>query len=60
MKHAFEFSGFGVFASIDFSSGDFLLEYVGEKITPHEAEQRQKSFHGNKIFYYKFQEKTWW
>ena len=32
MKHAFEFSGFGVFASIDLSSGDFLLEYVGEKI----------------------------
>jgi len=31
------FSGFGVFATRHFESGDFLLDYVGERIEPKEA-----------------------
>ena len=31
------FSGFGVFATRHFESGDFLLDYVGEHIEPKEA-----------------------
>jgi hypothetical protein len=35
------FLGYGVFTGKPFFKGDFLLEYVGERIHPHEAVTRQ-------------------
>lgn len=32
-------SGYGIFATTDFSPGDFLLEYVGDLIDPSAADE---------------------
>jgi hypothetical protein len=37
-------TGHGVFTTIAFSKGDFLLEYAGDKIYDDEAEQREKVY----------------
>lgn len=36
------FEGFGVFTTQQFTKGSFPLEYVGERITPKEADEREK------------------
>lgn len=54
----FVFIGYGLFAQKDFSQGDFLLEYVGDRITPEEAKKRDKTYARNKVnkcFIYNFQ-----
>lgn len=42
--------GFGVVATKHHEKGDFLLEYVGERIDKEEAEKRERRFPENKIF----------
>ena len=37
-------SGFGVFANTHFSKGEFLLEYIGEKISQAEAARRENKY----------------
>ncbi|KAL3870153.1 hypothetical protein ACJMK2_038236, partial [Sinanodonta woodiana] len=34
----------GVFTTKQFSRGDFLLEYAGERINSEEAEKREQSY----------------
>lgn len=34
------FEGFGVFTTQQFTKGSFPLEYVGERITPKEADEK--------------------
>ena len=49
------FSGCGVFTTKDFSKGDFLLEYVGERITRKEALKREtnyKASQGSFLFFF--------
>lgn len=36
------FEGFGVITTQQFTKGSFLLEYVGERKTPEEADEREK------------------
>lgn len=36
----FHFLGHGVFTTRNYDKGEFLLEYVGENISPHEAAKR--------------------
>ncbi len=33
-------SGLGLFATKEFKRGDFIIEYLGEKISPEEADRR--------------------
>ncbi|XP_056014856.1 N-lysine methyltransferase KMT5A-A-like [Ostrea edulis] len=48
--------GYGVFASENFSKGSFLTEYVGERIAPKEAEERdrKRKIKHCYLFYYKW------
>jgi len=53
------FIGFGVVATRKFQKGEFLLEYVGERINGNEAKIREQK--GNcYIFGYKFNERFQW
>ena len=56
----FHISGYGVFSIQQFEAGDFLLQYVGEKISVEEAERRQKRGAENKMFFYKYNGKEHW
>ncbi|VDH99294.1 Hypothetical predicted protein [Mytilus galloprovincialis] len=54
-----EFWWFGVIANSDFKKGDFLLEYVGERINGDEAKIREEE--GDcYIFGYKYNDKFQW
>lgn len=44
--------GLGVFATQSFMKGEFLLEYVGDRLTPQEAEQRREKGRHNYMFYF--------
>ncbi|XP_065927228.1 N-lysine methyltransferase KMT5A-like isoform X1 [Magallana gigas] len=49
--------GYGVFATQNFPKGSFLVEYVGERIVPKEAEEREKKRkikHTSYMFYFKW------
>ncbi|XP_052674790.1 N-lysine methyltransferase KMT5A-like isoform X3 [Crassostrea angulata] len=49
--------GYGVFATQNFPKGSFLVEYVGERIVPKEAEEREKKRkikHTSYMFYSKW------
>jgi SET domain-containing protein len=39
--------GLGLFATRDFKKGEFIIEYIGEKLTTAEADRR-----GGKVFIY--------
>ncbi|KAL7823087.1 hypothetical protein AOLI_G00330740 [Acnodon oligacanthus] len=48
-------TGRGIFSSVHFDKGDFLLEYRGELISKHECERRQNIHHGAlKVFMFEF------
>jgi hypothetical protein len=53
------FLGEGVFTGKRFCKGDFLLEYVGERIHPHEAVTRQKKGN-NFLFVFIYNGKEQW
>lgn len=46
--------GFGVFTTQQFTKGSFLLEYVGERITPKEADEREKRKKNGHCYVYYF------
>lgn len=48
--------GYGVFAKESFAKGSFLTEYVGERISPKEADKRNKNrkIKQGYIFYFKW------
>ncbi|GAA6231476.1 uncharacterized protein LOC108899356 [Lates japonicus] len=49
------FKGRGIFTSIPFEKGDFLLEYRGELTSKQECERRQRLYHANlKVFMFEF------
>ncbi|KAL7846074.1 hypothetical protein AOLI_G00242660, partial [Acnodon oligacanthus] len=51
----FSHVGRGIFSSVHFDKGDFLLEYRGELISKHECERRQNIHHGAlKVFMFEF------
>ena len=58
------FEGVGIFATVDFSPGAFLLQYTGELIEEAEAEQRKKKFRkmgkGCFMYYFEFNSKVRW
>ncbi|KAL7846121.1 hypothetical protein AOLI_G00243130 [Acnodon oligacanthus] len=48
-------TGRGIFSSVHFDKGDFLLEYRGELISKQECERRQNIHHGAlKVFMFEF------
>lgn len=52
-----------MFVKQNVSKGDLLLEYRGELINSHEAEQREQSYTaniGSFLFYFEWKEKTYW
>ena len=54
--------GYGVFVTEDVPKGRFLVEYAGERITPKEAEERDKkqtSSKPNYIFYFRWNGLKW-
>jgi histone-lysine N-methyltransferase SETD8 len=59
------FSGYGIFATKQFNSGDFLLNYHGELLVEKEAKERER-IHNRKadgcyMFYFKDGgEKLWY
>ncbi|KAI3354579.1 hypothetical protein L3Q82_019084, partial [Scortum barcoo] len=49
------FKGCGIFTSIPFEKGVFLLEYRGELISKQECERRQRLYHASlKVFMFEF------
>ncbi|XP_034740220.1 histone-lysine N-methyltransferase set-1-like [Etheostoma cragini] len=47
--------GRGIFTSVPFKKGDFLLEYRGEQISKQECERRQRTYHDHlKVFMFEF------
>ena len=58
------FKGVGIFATVDFSPGAFLLQYTGELIEEAEAEQREKKYRkmgkGCFIYYFEYNRKIRW
>ena len=58
VRHINKTIGRGVFTTKDFEAGDFLLEYVGRRLTEEEASEKEKLYQKKKItrsymFYYK-------
>lgn len=49
------FEGFGVFTTQQFTKGSFLWEYVGERITPEEADEREKRKKNGLCYVYYFE-----
>ena len=58
------FKGTGIFATVDFSPGAFLLQYTGELIEEAEAEQREKKYRkmgkGCFMHYFEYNSKIRW
>lgn len=52
--------GFGVFAKEQLLRGQFLLQYVGEKISCEEAMQRERKSAENKMFIYTYKGQKYW
>jgi SET domain-containing protein len=54
-------SGVGVVATQPFKAGEFLLEYVGERISKTEGEEREKRLKLRfYLFYFRHGEKSLW
>lgn len=55
------FEGFGVITTQQFTKGSFLLEYVGERITPEEADEREKRKKNGHcyVYYFKWNGMRW-
>jgi hypothetical protein len=49
-----------VFSATNFTKGDFLLQYAGEKLLRMEGEERMRKSSENKIFFYNYQGKDFW
>lgn len=62
MLISFCFVGYGIFTTRNFQRGDFLLEYVGERIHKDEAVKREKKRKNRMsyMFFFKFNENTHW
>ena len=56
----FDVVGFGVFTTEVFKKGDFLLEYVGERLSVSEAEEREKKYPENKLFFFNHKGRQQW
>ena len=56
-SYAFVFIGYGVFATADISRGDFLLEYVGDEISPDEGDSLPDQTY---VYYYNIGSKQFW
>ena len=58
------FKGIGIFATVVFSHGAFLLQYTGELIEEAEAEQREKKYRkmgkGCYMYYFEYNNKIRW
>ena len=54
------FAGFGVFVKQEHFKGDFLLEYVGERLSEEEGERRERKYPENKMYYYTHNGKKLW
>lgn len=57
------YSGRGIFATVPFYEGDFLVEYRGQLITKEVCEKRQRIYHERlKVFMFEFHfnGKMWW
>nr|XP_024660008.1 N-lysine methyltransferase KMT5A-like [Maylandia zebra] len=57
------FKGRGIFTTVPFQKGDFLLEYRGKLITKEECERRHRVYHDSLkvfMFEFKFDGKLWW
>ena len=58
------FKGIGIFATVDFSPGAFLLQCTGELIEEAEAEQREKKYRkmgkGCFMHYFEYNSKIRW
>ena len=51
-------SGFGLYSTTDLLKDDFICEYVGERITFIEAQERAKDYHeGQSYMLYCYQQK---
>ena len=46
------FTGYGVFAARDILKGEFVAEYVGERITVEEGERRLSNTFGRSYMYF--------
>lgn len=60
-----ENKGRGVFASKEFKIGDFICEYDGDLITPHEARNREITYletvkTGSYLYFFQFEGKSYW
>ncbi|XP_039865655.1 histone-lysine N-methyltransferase SETD5-like isoform X1 [Simochromis diagramma] len=56
------FKGRGIFTTVPFQKGDFLLEYRGKLITKEECERRHRVYHDSLkvfMFEFKFDGKLW-
>lgn len=52
--------GFGIFTTQTFSKGSFLMEYVGDRISPKEAEKRERKRKGHSyVYYFKWNGMQW-
>lgn len=57
------FSGYGVFATTNIEPGEFLLEYVGGRISGLEGEALFKKYSDADaafLYFYSFQGQTFW
>jgi len=55
--YAFVITGYGVFTTADISRGDFLLEYVGDEISPDEGDSLPDQTY---VYYYDIGSKQFW
>lgn len=63
MEITFLFSGSGVFATKNFKSGDFLLEYTGEYLDEHVGQERQIAATdtlSSNLYFFEHQQKRFW
>lgn len=61
LNYSFVEIGFGVITTTEFGKGDFLLEYVGERIPKDEADRRENlRINSNFLFGFVFNGKETW
>ncbi|XP_062576278.1 uncharacterized protein LOC134238182 [Saccostrea cucullata] len=54
VKYISDYKGFGVFSTTRHCRGDFLLQYVGERMLRSDALERIDTSYENKMFFYKY------
>ncbi|XP_063048676.1 uncharacterized protein LOC134442436, partial [Engraulis encrasicolus] len=62
VKFINSWKGRGIFATVPFEKGNFLLEYRGDFITIEECQRRQRFYHDNRkvfMFEFRFDGKIW-